>query len=576
MKTIPQQFVETASRYPKRPALKFKYHGAYIGLSFFELAQRVSVLARGMKSLGISAGERVAIVSENRTEWVRADLASMTLGAIVIPVHTTLSPQIIKHILLDSGTTRVFVSNQIQYNKLLRIVDELPELKTVIYFSLDHPEHLGGSKELISLAEVMAVGERLPDQIELPTDPDAVASIVYTSGTTALPKGVMLTHRNFLFDGEAAVTAVPVSHRDTLLSFLPLSHVLERTAGYYAPLLLRGSCIAYAESIKTLAQNLREVKPTILVSVPRVFEKTHQAIWEKVKSSPGWKQSLFLWALKQEKGTIGHWVGDLLVFKKIRRSLGGRLRLSISGGASLNHKLARFFDRIGLLIVEGYGLTETAPVATVNRPDNFKFGTVGQQLPGVEVTLAPDKEILVRGPNIMKGYYQNEALTRQAIDEAGWFHTGDLGFLTQDGFLVVIGRKKEMISLSNGKIAWPEQLELLLTNDRFIAQAMVLGNNKSYLAALIVPEWQEVNRSLTELGIASSEPDILVKNPKLQELFVTRVEKINEQLADWEKIQRFMLLPQEFAQTRDELTPTLKLRRATIEDHYKKQIESMY
>ncbi|OGY46870.1 MAG: hypothetical protein A2840_00430 [Candidatus Buchananbacteria bacterium RIFCSPHIGHO2_01_FULL_47_11b] len=576
MKTIPQQFVETASRYPKRPALKFKYHGAYIGLSFSELARRVSVLAHGMRSLGIGAGERVAILSENRTEWVRADLASMTLGAIVIPVHTTLSPQIIKHILLDSGTTRVFVSDQIQYNKLLRIVDELPELKTVIYFSLDHPEHLGGSKELISLAEVMAVGERLPDQIELPVDPDAVASIVYTSGTTALPKGVMLTHRNFLFDGEAAVTAVPVSHHDTLLSFLPLSHVLERTAGYYAPLLLRGSCIAYAESIKTLAQNLREVKPTILVSVPRVFEKTHTAIWDKVKSGPGWKQTFFLWALKQEKGTIGHRIGDLLVFKKIRRSLGGRLRLSISGGASLNHKLARFFDRIGLLIVEGYGLTETAPVATVNRPDNFKFGTVGQQLPGVEVILAPDKEILVRGPNIMKGYYHNDALTKEVIDSEGWFHTGDLGFLTQDGFLVVIGRKKEMISLSNGKIVWPEQVELLLTNDRFITSAMVVGHNRAYLSALLIPDWQEVNRSLTELGITSSEPDMLVKNPKLRELFVTRLEKINAQMADWEKIQRFVLLPQEFAQTRDELTPTLKLRRATIEEHYKKQIESMY
>ena len=360
-------------------------------------------MAKGLQELSLVKGDKVAILCENRTEWVRTDLAILSLGAITVPVHTSLSPKIIKHILNDSGARVILVSNQEQFNKLLIVINELPDLRTVIFINLDHPHEIK-DKKLISLDEVMKLGNESKKEIIAEVRPDDVASIVYTSGTTAMPKGVMLTHQNFIFNAEAAVTVVPVDEDDTLLSFLPLTHVLERTAGYYAPLVCRGSCIAYAESAKTLPENLKEVKPTILVSIPRVFEKIHTGIWDQVKDGGALKYKLFVWALKQEPGTIKYKVADLLVFHKVRQAFGGHLRLTISGGATLNHKLARFFARLGIKIVEGYGLTETAPVVTVNRPDNIKFGTVGQQLPGVEIKIAADKEILVHGPNVMKGY----------------------------------------------------------------------------------------------------------------------------------------------------------------------------
>ncbi|MFA5021775.1 MAG: long-chain fatty acid--CoA ligase [Patescibacteria group bacterium] len=577
MLTIPQKFTETAQKFAKRPALKFKYHGAYIDITFDQLQKRVNIMAKGLKELGINQGDRVAILSENRTEWVRADLAIMTLGAITVPVHTTLSPKIIQHILNDSQSSILLVSNQEQFNKLLLIIKDLPHLKTIIFIDLDQPNnHHDLDKKIVSLQTVMELGENSNQSITIQAEANDIASIIYTSGTTAVPKGVMLTHRNFLFDAEASVTAVPVNEHDILLSFLPLSHVLERTVGYYAPLICRGSCIAYAENIKTLLLNLKEIKPTVLVSIPRIFERVHDGIWEKTKKGSKIKYKIFTWALKQQPKTISHLVADFLVFHKIRATFGGRLRLTISGGATLNHKLARFFARLGIVITEGYGLTETSPVITVNRQNNFKFGTVGQQLPGVEIKIAPDKEILVKGPNVMAGYWQKPELTKEAIDAEGWLHTGDLGFLSSDGFLMIIGRKKEMISFSNGKIAWPEQIELILNNDRYINQSMVCGNKHSYLVALIIPDWQEIAIALNQIGITSKEPDQLINEPKLNALFKERIEKINQQLADWEKVRKFKILPSEFCQEKDELTPTLKLRRKTIEEHFQKEIEKMY
>jgi long-chain acyl-CoA synthetase len=289
MLTIPQQFKETAERFPNRPALKFKYHGAYISVSFFELEKRVKTMAKGLLEIGVTPGSRVAILSENRTEWVRADLAILTLGAISVPVHTTLSSKIVSHVLNDSGAKAVLVSHQDQFNKIMLAINDLPELETIIYINLDHPENNNLGKKIISIDELMNLGKKSEKELPVGLGLDDVASIIYTSGTTAMPKGVMLTHRNFMFDAEASLAAVSVSEKDSLLSFLPLSHVLERTIGYYAPLVCRGCCIAYAESIKTLKQNLKEVKPTILVSVPRIFEKIHDGIWDKVKLSGGLK-----------------------------------------------------------------------------------------------------------------------------------------------------------------------------------------------------------------------------------------------------------------------------------------------
>ncbi len=575
MLAIPQRLKETVDTFPGRPALMFKHNSAYISISYSQLWERIVTMAKGLRELGVKSGDRVAILSENRPEWVRTDIGAHCLGAISVPIHTTLSPMIIKHILNDSGSKVMFVSSQEQFNKLLLIINEVPALETVIYLNLDNKENFSTDKKLVSLDEAMALGEKSGD-LKITVAADDPASIVYTSGTTAVPKGVVLTHRNFLFNAEAAVTAVAVSENDVLLSFLPLSHVLERTIGYYAPLVCRGCCVGYAESAKTLLANLKEVRPTILVCVPRIFEKVHAGIWEKLKAGSPYKYKMFIWALKQEPGTINQIFADLLVYKKIRASFGGRLRFAISGGATLNHKLARFFFRLGIHIIEGYGLTETAPVVSVNRLENTKFGTVGTQLPGVEITIAKDKEILVKGPNVMAGYYNNKEMTREVIDEQGWFHTGDLGFLSSDGFLVIIGRKKEMISLSSGKIAWPEQIEILLNNDRFINQSLVIGDGQSYLTALIIPDWSEVMRQAKELGLAGQEPELLVKDQKLITLFTERLNSINKQLADWEKIRKFTLVAKEFTQEKDELTPTLKLRRHIIEEHYSEEIDGMY
>lgn len=575
MKTIPKKFDEVVAQFPNKPALKFKYQGAYLSLSFTELKERVDSLAKSFHDMGLKKGERVAILSENRTEWIRADLATLKLGAISVPVHTTLSSEIIKHILQDSKAKFLLVSNQEQFNKISNIINDLPDLQVVIFITLDQKISLVG-KELLDLEEVMEIGDESKAEFISDVNSDDVASIIYTSGTTALPKGVMLTHGNFMFNAEASATAVGINEKDTFLSFLPLSHVLERTAGYYGPLIARGACVAFAGSVKTLKEDLKLVRPTVMISVPRIFEKIHSGIWDKVNNGPDKKKKIFMWALKQDPGTFKHKIAELLVFKKIQTTFGGHLRFAVSGGASLNHKLARFFSRMGIKIIEGYGLTETSPVITVNRPDNIKFGTVGQHLPGVEVMIAKDKEILTRGPHIMKGYYNNDAMTKEMVDEEGWLHTGDLGFINSEGFLVIVGRKKEMLALSNGKIAWPEQLEVVLNTDRFISQSIVYGNKKSYLTALLVPDWSEVSRSLEEFGLTSREPGEFIKDEKLIKIFSDRVDKINSQLADWEKIRKFALLPGEFSQAKDELTPTMKLRRSQIEENNKQKIESFY
>lgn len=573
MDTINKQFKVTAEKFAKRPALKFKYQGTYISVSFFELQKRVKQMAAGLKALGIVHGDRVAILSENRSEWVRTDLATLMLGAASVPIHTTLSAKIIAHILNDSGSKVILVSSQELFNKLQLVLDELKTIEKIIYINL---EDTSASDKLISIDEVMKMGEAGAQNIQDQASPDDIASIVYTSGTTALPKGVMLTHKNFITNARGAVKAVLVDEHDVFLSFLPLSHVFERTTGYYAALICQGSCIAYAENIKQLKSNLAEIKPTMLIAVPRIFEKIHKGIWDKVKEGSAAKRKIFLWALKQTPGTFKYKLADKLVFKKIKKAFGGNLRLAISGGAALNHKLAKFFHKIGITIVEGYGLTETAPVITCNRPTNIKLGTVGQKLEGVEIKIADDKEVLTRGDCIMKGYWNNDALTKEVIDSDGWLHTGDLGFINSEGFLVIIGRKKEMISLSTGKIAWPEHIEMILNDDRYISQTMVMGNNKSYLTALIIPDFTEIGRYAEELGLPKKEPGELVKEEKLRAVFKQRLEKININLADWEEVRNFILLPQEFSQDREELTPTLKLRRKIIEQNNAKQIQGLY
>jgi len=574
--SIPEIFSDIVKKYPDRPALLYKKEGVYFPITYKEFSEKVEAFSVFLFSLGIKRGDKVAILSENRPEWAMSDLSIMFLGAVVVPLHTTFNAKAICSILKHSESKIIIVSKGELLNKLL-LERECPQyLERVIFLetpTIEQKEILGN--KLLSWQSIFC--NKNKKNIKLPElNPHDCCSIIYTSGTTGEPKGVILSHKNFLSNVEAVSNVVPIKQTDVFLSFLPLSHVLERMAGYYT-VLAHGATIAYAESIKHLAVNLKEVKPTIMISVPRVFEKFHDAVWDKINSSSKLQKKIFMWALKRKKNTFFYKIADALVFRKIRNSMGGKLRLTVSGGASLNDQIARFFSKMGITILEGYGLTETSPVISVNRENEFKFGSVGKVVPGVQVKIAHNKEILVKGPNVFSKYFKNEEESQKCFDKDGWFHTGDLGFIDDKGFLTIIGRAKEMIVTSGGKNVWPEHVENLLNNDRFISQAIILGNKRRFISALIVPDWQEVDKHFKENNLALQGHDKLALSGVLLEIFQKRLdEKINPELHDFEQIKKFKIVPQEFSQERGELTATLKFRRHIIEDHYQRLIDSIY
>jgi len=575
-KAIPEVFFETAKKHPNKTAFLYKKEGVYFPVTYKEAVNQVKIFASALQKFGADKGDKIAILSENRPEWAISDLAIMLVGAIVVPLHATFSPKAICNILNHSQAKIIIVSNGDFLNKVLLGQKYLKHLEKIIFLEkLTAVQKENLTKKVFGWKALFALHQS--DTYEkVFLDPDEVCSIIYTSGTTGRPKGVLLTHRNFLSNVEAVNDVVAVKENDVFLSFLPLSHVLERTIGYYMPISF-GATIAYAESAKQLPYNLKEIKPTILISVPRIFEKFHDAIWDKINSSRSLNQKIFKWALKQKKDTFRHKLADFLVFKKIKGLMGGKLRLTISGGASLSENLGRFFLKLGILILEGYGLTETSPVISANQENDFKFGTVGKIIPGVKVKITDKKEVLVKGPNIFQGYLKNKEETKAVFDKEGWFHTGDLGFIDREGFLTIIGREKEMIVTSGGKNVWPEKIENLLNTDRFISQSIIIGNKRKFVSALIIPDWKEVEVYMKENNLPLHEHEKLVKSPELLSVFQERIDmKINPNLCEFEKIKKFRLLPQEFSQEQDELTPTLKLRRHIIENHCKKTIELIY
>ena len=575
MKTIPEIFFQTAEKFSQKPALLTKESGVYFSYTFEQVAKKVKIFSQTLLGLGIQKGEKVAILSENRPEWAIADLGIMSIGAITVPLHTTFNPKAISNVLNHSEAKAVVVASTDLLLKILLFQKELHFLEKIIYVEkLNDDLKKVSDKKILNWDDLVAQAE-FKDFVPKNLNSEDVCTIIYTSGTTGNPKGVMLSHRNLLENVEAVKRAVPIKTSDLFLSFLPLSHVLERLAGYYVPL-LTGASIAYAENIKKLSQNLKETKPTILISVPRIFEKFYDVIQDKIASSSVFKQNLFHWALKRKSSGFSHWLADHLIFKKIRNQLGGRLRLTVSGGASLNKKIAKFFLKIGILILEGYGLTETSPVISVNQENDFKFGTVGKTLDNIKVKISPEKEILIQGPSLMKGYYKDLTETQKAINKDNWFHTGDLGFIDQEGFLTVIGRKKEMLVTSGGKNIWPEVIEKEINHDPYVSQSMVIGHNRKFISALIVPDWGEVKNFLKAKNLLVKAPEELVKSPEMLDLFRERIELINRNFSHFEDIVRFKLIVDEFSQEREELTPTLKLRRQLIEKHYQQAIEEMY
>ncbi len=589
--SLGSMFKTVCEKFPEKISYMVKTEGTYHSLKFKEVQKLVNNLAAGLSQLGVSGGNKVLLLSENRLEWAVADYAAMTLGAVTVPIYPTLLPSHIEFIINNSEGKVLILSGEHQLKKIREIRKKIPAIEHII--SMDE----SADEQVINWQEMLTRGENflrenpgLLDNILESLNRNDLASIIYTSGTTGLPKGVMLTHGNFLSNIEAGLDALTVDEKDVFLSFLPLSHVFERMAGHFLAT-FTGATIAYAENIETVAENLKEVQPTVMTSVPRFFEKVYARILDSLEEGSAVKKRIFLWAidvgkkanLYKQKGRpltgllkARYAVADKLVYSKLRERMGGRARLFVSGGAPLAKEIAEFFNAAGLLLLEGYGLTESSPVITVNRKENFKFGSPGQPLYNVEVVIAEDGEILTRGPHVMKGYYKDEAETKETIDSENWLHTGDIGYLDKDGFLFITDRKKNIIVTSGGKNIAPQPIENLLLSSKYINQSVVLGDKRKYCTALIVPDIGNLKNYASENSINFEDEDDLLKKQEIYDLIRSEIDKLSVDLASYETIKKFRLLATEFTLENGDLTPTLKIKRNVVEQKYKKLIEEMY
>lgn len=591
-KNLADIFFHGVQTYKSRTALLYKDPtGAYQAITWFEWLEKVKLTALGLKHFGVNPGDKIAILSENRPEWTFADLAILSLGAVTVPIYATLKSPDIHYILTNAEADIVFVSNYEQQAKIIEILPNLPRLKKIILFSsVSNP-----NEKTLTLSALLENGRRSPlsdeefhQQCISRVNPSNIATLIYTSGTTGAPKGVILTHSNFMANIEGSKDYIPVSDADLALSFLPLSHVFERMAGYYY-MLASGATIAYAESMQTVAEDMKIIKPTVAAAVPRFYEKIYSRIVEKAKLSP-LRYRLFEWCvsvgaqmtkkrMEKERPSFllkrSYAVAQALLFKKIKQGLGGRIRFFISGGAPLSKSLAEFFYNCGVLILEGYGLTETSPVIAANPYHRFRFGTVGQVLPNVQVKIAEDGEILAKGPSIMQGYYKNAQATQEVLQD-GWFRTGDIGKIDADGFLSITDRKKDIIVTSGGKNISPQIIEGLILSDRLFLQMVVLGDRRNYLVALIVPNRSEMEAFAQSHQIAYVDYSDLLVSPRLYALVEERLNQKLGHLPNYEQIKYFDFCEKEFTIESGELTPTLKIKRRVIMERYAAKINALY
>lgn len=593
--TVAQMFDAVTRKYAdeSHPMLMQKVSGKYEGLMHSECRLLASQFGNGLASLGVRHGDMVALISENRTEWVVADMGMVQLGAVNVSIFPTSTARQIEFIFNDAGVTYAIVSNQLQLNKVLKIASETKTLKKIILIS---EKGVSEDDRIIYYSSVLRAGkdfaQQHPEFLSASSSrisPDDLLTLIYTSGTTGNPKGVMLTHRNLVSNMVAAAECIPFVHEDTLLSFLPLCHSYERMAGYYTAIAC-GATIAYAESIDSVRENLMEVRPTVVTTVPRLFERIHSRLMKQIGNEPPIRQKIFHWAVgvgrkyaSARKGggaspflSLKHAVADALVFKKIRQRTGGRLKYFVSGGAALSKELGEFFEAVGIQILEGYGMTESSPVISVNRLEEYKFGTVGKPIPGVTVKIAGDGEILVKGPNVMKGYWQNPEATNEAIDPEGWLHTGDIGTFDEEGFLVITDRKKHLFVSSGGKNIAPQPIESLFLESKYIDQFVLIGDGRMYLTALIIPDFESLKEIALEQKLAHLSEEELVTRESIIRHFDTEIARMQVDLAPYERIRRFTLLPTPFTIESGELTPTMKVRRKVVHEKYKHHIDRMY
>lgn len=594
--TLNTMFQESARKWATKAALRQKADGQYRDISYGELAGRVEQMASGLTALGVRKGDRVALLSENRPEWVVTDLAVQALGAVNVPLYTTLPAPQIAFILQNSGATVLVVSDSKQLQKALKARADAPALKHIVVMDAEPPLNDTMVTPYASVGERGAQTPLGPAYAPMwqAAQPDDVASIVYTSGTTGDPKGAMLTHHNFVSNADAAAehyrnAGDAVTDADTFLSFLPLSHVYERTTGYYLPLRV-GATIAYAESLFAVQNNMAEVRPTLMVAVPRLYESMQERILDAAAKAPPKRRRLFEAALqagreaadrRRERRWVGpvlgfkHVVFDRLVFAKLRERFGGRFRFFVAGGAALSDETARFFDAIGLPVMQGYGMTETAPVIAAMPNDRPKLGSVGIALPGVHIKIAPDGEILVQGPNVMKGYWANEAGTGDVIDNDGWLHTGDIGVLDAHGFLTITDRKKDILVLANGKNVAPQPIESALKGSPFLNEVVLIGDKQNVVTALVVPNFERLRAWAKEAGLTFDDNDALITQSETKKRIKQEIDAHSGALADYEKVRKFTLLATAFSVDGGELTPTLKIKRKVVAQKYAQQIAEM-
>jgi long-chain acyl-CoA synthetase len=567
------------------------------GLSSQELFERTRDVSLGIGALGVRPGDRVAIISESRPEWIVCDMAILAAGAVTVPIYPTLSAAQARYILQDSAARLAIVSTRLQAEKLQEVRHLLPAIEAVIVME---PTAAGASvttlEEVAQRGHARMTGEwgagRGFREGARAVRPEDLATIIYTSGTTGEPKGVMLTHANLVANLREGAVVLDVSQDDVALSFLPLSHGFERMVSFIY--LFTGVTIIFAESFETLGRDIAHVRPTVITGVPRVYEKMQSRILEKGQAGSAAKAAVFRWSveagLARARAVLrGKRVGpltamkaaiaDRLVFAKVRQGVGGRLRLIVSGSAPLSSSVAEFFHAVGLPVIEGYGLTETAPILTVNPPEAPRVGTVGRALANVELKIAPDGEILARGPNVMPGYYNKPEATAEALKD-GWFHTGDIGTLDAAGYLTITDRKKDLLVTSGGKKIAPQPIEAVLKRSPLIAEAVVLGDRRNYAAALIVPDFPALERRLQGVGRSPSAGSAsraeLVARADVIALYQEVVDALNSGLSQFERIKRIALLPSEFTVESGELTPTLKVKRKVVEERWRGEIEKLY
>ncbi len=591
-KTIAEMFLNVTKAHPDKTLFTEKVGGEWVGDKGKDIYEMVKNASYGLAAVGIEPKDNLAILSTNCRRWAYSDYATATRGATSVTVYPTLIASQVQYIVAHSDSKLVFAQDKLQMDKVMEIKSQCPELKTVVYFdeSLSYED-----PNVISFNDLMEKGKAFQqsdaaydfEAEALKVAPDDILTLIYTSGTTGNPKGVMLKHSNLVSNILSVNTRLGISDKDKFLSFLPLSHSFERIGDYVGTHV--GANITYAESMEQVIANLSEVNPTVAMSVPRLYEKMYAGVQAKFAAGSFIKRKIAGWAVKtgfeyvdaRNAGTLTEKLAkkkkraDKLVFSKVQALLGTQFKLFASGGAPLAADIGRFFDAAGIKILEGYGLSETSPIITVNPPNDYRFGTVGPTIDGVEVKIADDGEILSRGPHIMHGYYKDEAGTREAINEEGWFHTGDIG-IVEDGYLRITDRKKNIIVTAGGKNIAPAPIEGAICMSKFFEQALVLGDRRKFVSAILVPNFVELTVWAGENEVSDTSPEALVDNPKINAMLMSEVEAAMQNFSSYEAVKKFMLLPSEFNIEDGTLTPTLKIKKRVVEERYKNQIDVLY